>query len=606
MTDFMIHFLLRSVLVSGVIGIFLAVRQIFGKHLLARTRYRMWFGLLALLAVPFLPLHLSGSFVQIPQFFFQNVCSISAPAAGADTSAAAGSLNAAEWMEEFALSVSQRTPNVLGLLLYGIWTAGILVMNIWMLHCALRLAALKSSALPLQNRNVRHLYQDCLKELGIRKDIPICSTAFLGAPIIAGIRKPCIYLPIGLLSDEQLPSMRYLLLHELFHYRHKDLLVNALLNLVRTLYWFHPLVWYVCRQIRADQETACDASVLEQNREETWNDYARALIHLAGHRQPAPFSFAAGLTGSRSRLEQRVLHILAYQRPTLARRRKNRAVSALTAVLLLLSAPFLSVRAADPDRYEWPGAHANVTLMDLSGHFGSYEGSFVLYSLQQDAWYIHDLDHALLRTSPDSTYKIYDALFGLADGVITPEASLIPWDRTVYPYDAWNRDQTLRSAMQASVNWYFQNIDRKLGIRRVRQQIEALGYGNQNTSGGLSCWLESSLKISPVEQTELLVRLYRGELAFPPEQIRAVQDALLLTSDGTSSLYGKTGTGRIDGHDENGWFIGYLETADDTYFFAVNIRAAEDASGSRAAALTLEILPHLLPSSGTSSFRSFR
>ena len=65
--------------------------------------------------------------------------------------------------------------------------------------------------------------------------------------------------------------------------------------------------------------------------------------------------------------------------------------------------------------YQWKSSSENISYVDFSKYFGKYEGSFVLYDLGNDAWSIHDIEHATLRVAPDSTYKIYDALFGLED-----------------------------------------------------------------------------------------------------------------------------------------------------------------------------------------------
>ena len=99
-------------------------------------------------------------------------------------------------------------------------------------------------------------------------------------------------------------------------------------------------------------------------------------------------------------------------------------------------------------------------------------------------------------------------------------------------------------------------------------------------SGNLSTyWLESSLKISPVEQVELLMKLQNNSLGFSSENINAVKDSIYLCSSDTGKFYGKTGTGRVNGQDVNGWFIGYIETVDNTYFFATNIEADNNATG---------------------------
>ena len=190
-----------------------------------------------------------------------------------------------------------------------------------------------------------------------------------------------------------------------------------------------------------------------------------------------------------------------------------------------------------------------------------------------------------------ATYKIYDALFGLEEGVITPENTFIAWDGKNYPFDTWNTDQTLQSAMSNSVNWYFQSLNEQLGVPSVNKYIQQIKYGNENMSGNFSSyWMESSLKISPIEQIELLTKLQNNSFGFAPENVNAVKDAIFLSSSDAGTFYGKTGTGRVDGQDVNGWFIGYIETADNTYFFATNIGADNDATGGKATEITMSIL----------------
>ena len=160
-----------------------------------------------------------------------------------------------------------------------------------------------------------------------------------------------------------------------------------------------------------------------------------------------------------------------------------------------------------------------------------------------------------------------------------------------YPFEAWNADQDLHSAMQFSVNWYFQNIDEQLGTSALRNYVKKIGYGNENINSDLSSyWMQSTLKISPVEQVELLTELYNNDLGFASENVNTVKESLCLFSSETESFYGKTGTGRVDDNDINGWFIGYIETADNTYFFATNIQSTENATGSKASEISLSIL----------------
>lgn len=591
MADFMIRFLICNVFISGIIGILLIAKGIFKNILSGRMQYHLWFLLLGLLAVPFIPFRLIG----FPQFLSWLSSLRTFPASGSGTAMTEYTgmhpTGNADWLNDFALSVNSKTPSFAGYLLSGIWIAGILAIIILTVKSFLRLRTLEKSALPLQNQEVRRLYKQCMEELGIRRNFPVYSTAFLKSPIIAGLFKPRIYLPIHLISDYNESSIRYILLHELQHYKSKDAFANYLIILAGAVYWFNPLVWYALKEMRNDREIACDTSVLRMLGEDAYEDYGNALINLAQKAAVAPFPFASGIGGDIKQMKQRIINIASYEKPTFTKKLKSMTAFMLTAVLLFGLAPFLSTYAADESRCQWDFSSENISYVDLSAYFGEYEGSFVLYDQKKDVWSIHDREHAALRVAPNSTYKIYDALFGLEEGIITPEYSFIAWNGETYPFEAWNADQTLPSAMHSSVNWYFEFMDKQLGTAAISNYIQEIEYGNENISGDFSAyWMESSLKISPIEQVELLIKLQNNHFGFAPENISAVKDAIRLSDSNAGTLYGKTGTGRADGQNINGWFIGLVETADNTYFFAADIGAERDADGSSAAEITMSVL----------------
>lgn len=590
----MVRFLICNLFLCGIIGIFLAVRRVLGNHLSSRLKYDLWYILLGLLALPFVPLRPAGP-SQILSFFdrLQRLGS-SGAAPSVSTSLDENLSSSSSWMNEFVLSVKSKTPSAAGSVLFAVWAAGVLFMLILVIRSSLKLRALKESARTLQNAEVLSLYRRCLKEAGIKKAVPVYSAAFLQSPVIAGLVRPRIYVPLDLILDFHERDMRYMLLHELQHYKHKDNLSNYLANLATVFYWFNPLIWYAVKEMRNDREIACDTSVLELLEEDSYQDYGHTLLDLAGKLARQPFPFAAGVSGNMKQMKRRILNIASYEKPTFGKRLRSLTAFTLTAVCLLSLAPFVSSSAAGTDHYRWDSAARSISKIDVSTYFEKYDGSFVLYDAAKDSWRIYNMENALTRVSPDSTYKIYDALFGLEERIISPEDSLLPWDGTPYPFEEWNRDQTLGQAMESSTNWYFQEIDRKLAPSRLQTHLREIGYGNEDTSGGLSSWMESSLKISPVEQVELLKKLHGGSLGFSPENISAVKDSIRLLSTDAGALYGKTGTGRVNGKDINGWFVGFIETADgNTFFFAANIQDRSQATGSNAAEITLSILSEL-------------
>ena len=554
-------------------------------------QFNLWFLLLGILAVPFVPFR-PASFTQVLALFnaWKNAVSsnkgtITEGVLNPNTSDAVNQMN------DFALSVSKETPSIIGLILCGIWLVGILAMILLVIKSVSRLNAMKKSALPLQNKTVRILYHNCLQEMKIKRNIPVYSTAFLKSPVIVGLFNPRIYLPIHLISDFNAADMRYMLLHELQHYRHKDALASYLMNFFGVLYWCNPCVWYALKEMRNEREGACDTSVLNLLDECVYEDYGNTLINFAEKVSLTPFPFAAGISGSMKQMQQRIANISSYKKPSVFRKLKGFTAFVTIGVILFALAPMLSTYAAEQSLYQWSIPAEKVSTIDLSAYFSGYEGSFVLYDLNGDTWKIYDMEQATLRTAPNSTYKIYDALFGLEEGVIAPNDSFMAWNGTGYPFEAWNADQDLYSAMQSSVNWYFEEIDKQIGSSAIQGYIRKIGYGNENINTSLSSyWMQGTLKISPVEQVQLLTALHSNRFDFTPENINAVKSAICLFSSEGKNFYGKTGTGRVDGQDVNGWFVGYIETAGNAYFFATNIQAAENATGSKASEISLSIL----------------
>ncbi len=159
---------------------------------------------------------------------------------------------------------------------------------------------------------------------------------------------------------------------------------------------------------------------------------------------------------------------------------------------------------------------------------------------------------------------------------------------------SWNGDQTLYSAMQDSVSWYFQSIDKQLGLSAIRSFVRDNHYGNQTVRGeSSSYWINSSLRISPIEQVEMLKKLYYNDYSFNPEHIEMVKNSLFLLSTADGSLYGKTGTIEYNQQNTTGWFIGFLEKENHVYFFATDIHNKNGAAGSTAVQITLSALSDL-------------
>lgn len=588
MVDFVIYFFICNIFISGIICVLLIAKKIFSAKLSSQMQYHLGFILFVLLALPFIPFRIFDilSWLSMLTDTHSNYINLAT-----DRATSPYLSSTSKQVNDFAISISHEAPSVTGYILCFFWFAGICVMIFLVTRSLLHLHKIINSSLPLQNSEVRNLYYECLSETEINLKIPIYSTAFLKCPVIVGFLKPRIYLPIHTISDYNATSMRFMLLHELQHFKHKDMIVNYLINISGILYWFNPFVWFAMKEMRCEREIACDSSVLQMLPKTEYENYGNTLIDFAEKISLYPFPFVTGIGGNMKQIQKRILNISNFRKESHHQKIQNRLASILIIAIFLVLIPVLPTYANGQEKYNFHEESKDITYMDLSSKFDEYKGSFVLYDSNNDIWTIYNKEAALEQITPNSTYKIYDALLGLESGIITPEHSEMTWNGEDYPFDVWESDQDLSSAMHSSVNWYFQTIDNMVGINNVKSYLHDIGYGNQQTSNDTNLyWTDFSLKISPIEQVELLKKFYHNDFGFSDNNIHAVKDAILIASTSDGTLSGKTGTGRVDGQDTNGWFVGYIEKSDHVYYFATNIQGTSNTTGSVATEISLSIL----------------
>ena len=238
---------------------------------------------------------------------------------------------------------------------------------------------------------------------------------------------------------------------------------------------------------------------------------------------------------------------------------------------------------------------------DLSSYFTGYDGCFVLFDQNKNEYSIYNEPKSQKQVSPCSTFKIMNALIGLETKVLTDQNTIFKWDGTAYQNEAWNKDQTLAAAITNSTFWYFQQNASKVGSDRMQSYIDKVDYGNKDISGGITqFWEQSSLKISPREQVEILKRIYTYQIPISKGNIDIVKRILVLSKENGATLSGKTGSGLKgigsfipQGTEDGyiiGWFIGYVERDNNVYYFATNIEGEKDAYGGKAKEITLKIL----------------
>ncbi|AOY77736.1 M56 family metallopeptidase [Clostridium formicaceticum] len=162
-----------------------------------------------------------------------------------------------------------------------IWLLGMLLLTLFFYSTLLvferKYKMLKKPIIP----ELEFLAEKCRKKMNIRKTIPIYLNDCLKTPCIRGVINPCIYLPTDIYAKTDYSELQYIILHEMAHYKRKDLIYNLATLMVALIHWFNPLLWIVIKHIRHDREIACDAYVMETIEEEEIIPYGMTLINLA-------------------------------------------------------------------------------------------------------------------------------------------------------------------------------------------------------------------------------------------------------------------------------------------------------------------------------------
>lgn len=394
---------------------------------------------------------------------------------------------------------------------------------------------------------------------------------------VAGLRSPCSFgwlHPVILLPEKlalTAEERTWVLAHEKAHLDLKHWPVNLGVSLLVAIYWCNPLIAYFYRRFRLEQEMQCDLLAMTGQPSEIKAAYARLLVTLASR---GSLHLESRLSIQGRRMYQRIEQLFASP----ARHSGKVWLVCLVGLGCLLT-PIQAIG-------QTPAYQTDLVLqeIDLTNYFGQKQGCAVFYDSSQDQYWVYRREAALQRVSPNSTYKIFLALHALEDGHLDPEAMLVNQEDQIYPYVSWNQPQNLNTAMRDSVNWYFSQADAVFSRQQIQAFLEKIGYGNASVEGSLaSYWLEGSLLISPLETVLLLRQFDMNSWHFQSEHIAAVKEAIRLEA----SLYGKTGSGMVNGQPTGGWFIGYQERPEGSLYFAVYL---EHASGSEAYELALSIL----------------
>jgi beta-lactamase class D len=199
-------------------------------------------------------------------------------------------------------------------------------------------------------------------------------------------------------------------------------------------------------------------------------------------------------------------------------------------------------------------------------------GTLLILDETENTYHSNNFDEAKTGQLPASTFKIPNTIIALETGVAADPEHLFKWDGTDRWLDAWEQDLTLKEAFAVSCVPCYQEVARTVGLERMRTELRKLEYFGMAFDSATvdNFWLRGDSRITPLEQISFLKRIYQEELPIRPATQRAIHDIMVMEKTDDYTLSGKTGWS-IDGEDNNGWFVGFVEREGKVYYFATNV-----------------------------------
>ncbi len=178
------------------------------------------------------------------------------------------------------------------------------------------------------------------QEMGINSKIRLLHYPMTQSPMLLGFRDILIVLPELDYTEEEL---QLIFKHELTHYKHRDILVNLLGILARSLHWFNPVVRFACREMQEVGEMYCDYDVLSSRDTEYRTFYGETILTMIDRSQKSPIALTTCFYSDKFNLKRRIIGIM-----------DSRLPKKFLSTAFIVAAPFLLLLSSSVFAFESP------------------------------------------------------------------------------------------------------------------------------------------------------------------------------------------------------------------------------------------------------------
>ena len=174
---------------------------------------------------------------------------------------------------------------------------------------------------------ILNLLSDCEEKLNIKTRVELSCNPLIASPMLIGFFRPRIILPVGELEDKELS---YIFVHELTHYKQRDMFYKWLIQIVVCAHWFNPFVYLLEKEVNKSCELSCDEKVISILDDKARREYGDTLISFLQSNNLYKSSLASvTLTEGAEQLKERLGAIMKFKK-------KSKGIIAITAIFSVL------------------------------------------------------------------------------------------------------------------------------------------------------------------------------------------------------------------------------------------------------------------------------
>ena len=186
---------------------------------------------------------------------------------------------------------------------------------------------IKAGNTEVSDIKILNLLSDCEEKLNIKTRVELSYNSLIASPIMIGFFRPRIVLPVHELEDKELS---YIFVHELTHYKQRDMFYKWLIQIVVCAHWFNPFVYLLEKEVNKSCELSCDEKVISVLDDTARREYGDILISFLKSNNLYKSSLASvTLTEGAEQLKERLGAIMKFKK-------KSKGIIAITAIFSVL------------------------------------------------------------------------------------------------------------------------------------------------------------------------------------------------------------------------------------------------------------------------------